>query len=32
VHARIEEEVLIPKALKLESELYDRIQSTGKLN
>lgn len=32
VHARIEEEVLIPKALKLESELQGRIQATGKLN
>ena len=32
VHARIEEEVLIPKALKLESELQIRIQEVGPLN
>jgi regulator of cell morphogenesis and NO signaling len=32
VHARIEEEVLIPKALKLEAELQGRIEATGKLN
>lgn len=32
VHARIEEEVLIPKALKLESEWQSRMESVGKLN
>ena len=32
VHARIEEEVLIPKALKLESELQSRIQEVGPMN
>jgi regulator of cell morphogenesis and NO signaling len=32
VHARIEEEVLIPKALKLESEVRSRMDATGKLN
>ena len=32
VHARIEEEVLIPKALKLETELHGRIQEIGKWN
>lgn len=32
VHARIEEEVLIPKALKLESELYGRVDATSPLN
>jgi len=32
VHARIEEEVLIPKALKLESELHGRIQEVARQN
>lgn len=32
VHARIEEEVLIPKAKKLESDLYSRIGSASKQN
>ncbi|HVW59700.1 MAG TPA: hemerythrin domain-containing protein [Puia sp.] len=32
VHARIEEDVLIPKAKKLESDLYSRIESTSKQN
>jgi len=32
VHARIEEEVLIPKALKLESELRARIEVTSSQN
>jgi regulator of cell morphogenesis and NO signaling len=32
VHALIEEEVLIPKALKLESEVRSRMDATGPLN
>ena len=32
VHALIEEEVLIPKALKLESEVRSRMDAAGKLN